>query len=480
MGSKSPTNIIPNVLAERYASNAMKGVWSGTGKVILEREFWIAVMKAQRELGLAIPAEAIAAYESVKHSVDLHAIMERERVTRHDVKARIEEFCDLAGHEHIHKGMTSRDLTENVEQLQVYRALEILRDKTAATLIRFGEAAEKHKHLVITARTHNVAAQTTTLGKRLAMFGEEMLGAFGQLEHLLATYPVRGLKGAVGTQLDQINLFDGDLAKVGALEEKVVAHLGMPRTAVNVGQVYPRSLDLRVVGVLNELASAPGSFAKTLRIMAGHELMSEGFAKGQVGSSAMPHKMNSRSCERINGFHTLLKGYLAMAAGLAGDQWNEGDVSCSVVRRVMLPDAFFSLDGLLETLLTVLEQMEVFPSVVAKENAHYLPFLMTTTFMMEAVKAGVGRESAHEAIKEHAVGTVLDLRNGRVRENDLLDRLAGDARLGLSREALGTLLEKGTESCGTALQQTDAFVKATADLATRFPEAAAYKPGSIL
>src|ERR1035437_5118981 len=272
----------------------MQAIWSAEGRIVLEREFWIAVMKAQRDLGLAVPAEAIIAYERVKDQVDTASIMAREKVTRHDVKARIEEFNGLAGYEHVHKGLTSRDLTENVEQLQVFRALEVVRDKSVATLRRFRERAEQWAELPLTARTHNVAAQPTTCGKRLSMFGEELLGALGQLEHVLATYPVRGLTGAVGTQMDPLSLFDGDAARVADLEKRVVAHLGLPAVWTNVGQVYPRSLDLRVVSVLTELASAPSSFAKTLRLMAGNETASEGFAPGQTGSSAMPHKMNSR------------------------------------------------------------------------------------------------------------------------------------------------------------------------------------------
>ena len=217
-----------------------------------------------------------------------------------------------------------------------------------------------------------------------------------------------------------------------------------PASLDAVGQVYPRSLDFRVVSALVDLASGPADFAKTLRLMAGQELASEGFAKGQVGSSAMPHKMNSRSCERINGLHVVLKGHLTMAAGLAGDQWNEGDVSCSVVRRVMLPDAFLAMDGLLETLLTVLSQMEVFEAVVAQEMQRYLPFLLTTTVLMEAVKAGAGREGAHEAIKEHAVAVARDLRTGKVPSNDLLQRLAADQRLGLTPQQLRRGFERGT------------------------------------
>jgi adenylosuccinate lyase len=472
--------VIPNVLAERYASPALRNLWSGEGRVKLEREFWIAVMKAQRDLGLDIPAEAIAAYESVIDRIDLDSIMRRERVTRHDVKARIEEFNELAGHEQVHKGLTSRDLTENVEQLQVYKSLGVIHDKTVATLARLAARAGQWADLVITARTHNVAAQPTTFGKRLAMFGEELLGSRRALEGLLEEYPGRGLKGAVGTQMDQLSLFGGDAAKVAELERRVVGHLGLPAVFTNVGQVYPRSLDFRVVSVLADLASGPSSLAKTLRLMAGHETASEGFAPGQTGSSAMPHKMNSRSCERVNGFHVILKGHLAMAAGLAGDQWNEGDVSCSVVRRVMLPDAFFALDGLFETLLTVLDQMDAYPAVIGRENDHYLPFLMTTTIMMEAVKAGVGRETAHHVIKEHAVAAVNDLRSGKREQNDLLERLADDDRLPLDRGALDAIVEAGRANAGAAGAQIRHFRDAVGILARAHPDAADYQPGGIL
>ena len=472
--------MIPNVLAERYATPSMTAIWSPEGKILLERELWIAVMKAQRALGLEIPAEAIADYERVKGEINVGRIMERERVTRHDVKARIDEFCELAGHEQIHKGMTSRDLTENVEQLQVYRSLQVILEKAVAVLAALSGRAVETRDLILTARTHNVAAQTTTFGKRLAMFGEELLGGLTVLEHLLATYPVRGIKGATGTQLDQLNLFEGDAEKVARLEEEMAKHLGLPASFRAVGQVYPRSLDFRVVSALCDAASGPSSLAKTLRLMAGHELASEGFAPGQTGSSAMPHKMNSRSCERINGLHAILKGHVTMAAGLAGDQWNEGDVSCSVVRRVVLPDSFFAMDGLLETTLVILGQMEVYPAVVGRETARYLPFLLTTTILMEAVRNGVGRETAHEAIKEHAVAAARDLRGGGVTENDLLDRVAGDERLGLTRERLQELFEAGAARTGAAAEQVDAVAAAAEAWLRKVPAAREVRPGVIL
>jgi adenylosuccinate lyase len=431
----------------------MNQIWSAEGRILLERQLWIAVMKAQKELGLQIADEAIDSYQNVISNIDTESIANRERITRHDVKARIEEFNSLAGHEDIHKGMTSRDLTENVEQLQTFRALELIAEKIATTLIRIGERCQQWRELVITARTHNVAAQPTTFGKRLAMFGEELHMGLSVLERIIANYPVRGLKGAVGTQMDSLSLFDGDKSKVQQLERKIIEHLGIPD---------------------------PSSFCKTLRLMAGHETASEGFAKGQTGSSAMPHKMNSRSCERVNGFRAILAGHLTMASFLAGDQWNEGDVSCSVVRRVMLPDAFLCMDGLLETFLTILNQMDVYEEVVALENQHYMPFLMTTTVMMEAVKAGAGRETAHAAIKKHAVATVADLRSGTVEKNDLMQRLAADSSIPLEQDQLDTIMQNASDKIGLALEQVDAFLESVGEVVTRFPNASNYSPGAIL
>lgn len=471
---------IPDVLADRYASPAMRDIWSPRGKVLQERDLWIAVMRAQRSLGLEIPAEAIAAYERVKTHVDLASIRTRERHTRHDVKARIDEFCALAGFEQIHQGLTSRDLTENVEQLQILRSLRLLRLKYAACLYRIAERARQYRSLVVVGRTHNVPAQATTLGKRLAMFGTEMLCAYHRLDALLAGYPLRGLKGPVGSQLDLLTLFDGDHGKVAELERAIVSELGSGRVLGAVGQVYPRSLDFDVVSTLVQLVAGPSSFAKTLRLMAGHDLVTEGFKEGQVGSSAMPHKVNSRSCERINGLAVVLKGYLEMLAGLTGDQWNEGDVSCSVVRRIALPGAMFATDGLLETFLTVLSEMEAFVSVVSAERDRELPFLATTTILMEAVKRGVGREAAHAAIKEHAVAAARARRSGEAAADDLLDRLAGDARVGLDKGELREILDSDARFVGAAVEQTDAFLSDCAAVLEQVPEASSYQPGELL
>jgi len=472
------TTPVPNVLAARYATQAMTGIWSPTAKIAMERRLWLSVARAQQDAGIAVPPSAIADYERVINQIDLESIAARERITKHDVKARIEEFNALAGHEAIHLGMTSRDLTENVEQLQVRESLLLLRDRCVAVLERLSALAVQYSDTAITGRSHNVPAQATTLGKRFASAADELLVAFARLEDLIARYPLRGIKGPVGTAQDMLDLFDGDEERLTALETAVARHLGFTEVLTSVGQVYPRSLDLDVVSALVQIAAAPSSMCTTIRLMAGHDLVTEGFRPGQVGSSAMPHKMNARSCERVNGFTVLLRGYLTMAGELAGSQWNEGDVSCSVVRRVMLPDAFFTIDGLMETFMTVLDGFGAFPAVIDRELERNLPFLATTKVLVAAVRRGVGRETAHEAIKEHAVAVALALREGE--EPDLISRLAADPRLGLTQEELHSLVANPLTFTGAAGHQVERVAEAVSDIVSAYPQAAAYTPGDIL
>ncbi len=470
----------PNVLATRYASPEMRAIWSPEAKVVMERNLWIAVMEAQRDLGLDISQDVIDAHKAVTDDVDLDAIAARERVTRHDVKARIEEFCALAGHEHIHKGMTSRDLTENVEQVQVRKSLELVRDKCIAVLTKLAERSVEFSGLVVTGRTHNVPAQAVTMGKRFANAGEELLLGLNNLEHLLAVYPLRGLKGPVGTQQDLLDLFEDDQAKVVQLEKRVAKALGFDRVMTAVGQVYPRSLDLAVVSALLQVSGGPGSLATTIRLMSGANLATEGFKEGQVGSSAMPHKMNSRSSERIDGFVSILRGHLSMTASLVGNQWNEGDVSDSVVRRVVLPDSFFTIDGLLETTLTVLNEFGVFEAVIDSELQRNLPFLATTALLMESVRAGVGRETAHERIKNHAVAAALALRSGGGQVADLFERIRDDTTLPIPVERLDAIRHDPRAFVGRAGAQVAAFVEEVARLTVTYPEASRYSGTPIL
>ena len=470
---------IANVLSNRYASAELSNLWSAEEKIIMERQLWIAVMKAQKDLGVEIPAEAIEAYEAVIDQVDLASIADRERVTRHDVKARIEEFNALAGHEHIHKGMTSRDLTENVEQLQIHRSLELVRNKGIAVVAAIGSRAAQYQSLVMAGRSHNVAAQATTLGKRFATAADEMLVALERVTELLNRYPLRGIKGPMGTAQDMLDLMEGDEARLSDLETRIAAHLGFDRVFDSVGQVYPRSLDFDAVSALVQLGSGPSSLSHTIRLMAGTETVTEGFKEGQVGSSAMPHKMNARSCERVGGLQVILRGYLTMVADLSGQQWNEGDVFCSVIRRVALPDAFFAIDGMFETFLTVLDEFGAFPAMIERELERYLPFLATTRILMAAVRAGVGRETAHEVIKENAVAVALNMReNGG--DQDLIQRLAADERLPMSEADLEAALADRHAFIGAAESQVSRVLDRIQALVDAHPGAADYRPGEIL
>ena len=475
---------IGNVLANRYASAAMRDVWSAESKIISERRLWLAVLSAQNDLGVELggddPALVIKAYQGAVEHVDLASIAEREKITRHDVKARIEEFNSLAGFQHVHKGMTSRDLTENVEQLQIVSSLKIIRGRTVATLVQLAQLATQYADQPMAARTHNVAAQITTLGKRFATTANELLVAYQRVEELLDRYPLRGIKGPVGTSQDMLDLLDGDPDRLAALERRVADHLGFTHILVSTGQVYPRSLDFDMISALAQVAAAPSNLATSIRLMAGHELVTEGFQPGQVGSSAMPHKMNTRSCERVNGLAVIIRGYVSMIGELAGDQWNEGDVSCSVVRRVALPDAFFALDGLFETFLSVLRDFGAFPAVINAELQRYLPFLATTKVLIASVRHGVGRETAHEVISEHAIAVALEMRETGRSDNDLLDRLAADPRLGVSRAELDAALAAPIELTGTAGHQVATLVEQIQQIAVAHPLAAAYQPGAIL
>jgi adenylosuccinate lyase len=443
--------VAPNVLAARYATKEMVEIFNPVNKIIEERKFWITVLKLQKIAGLPITDSEIAAYEKVLTQVDLDSIDKREIKVRHDVKARIEEFNALAGSEKIHIGMTSRDLTENIELIQIRKALELTQFKTLQTLFLLNEKIEKYKSTYMVGRSHNVAAQVTTLGKRFASCAEELLFALDALENLLERLPFRGLKGPVGTSQDALSAM-GNSKNLEKLEAELAEQFGFDNTWQSVGQIYPRSVDFEVVSRLLQIASAPSSMATTIRLMAGAGLVSEGFKEGQVGSSAMPHKMNSRSSERINGIMVLLRGYNTMAADLAGDQWNEGDVSCSVVRRVVISDSFYVIDGLLHTFMTILQEFRIFEDEINAELNENLPLLATTKILMECVKSGMGREAPHELIKKHST-----------KSKDFFAGLAQENGFPFSMEQLQLFIKDPADFAGNAGKQSAEVQKLISD-----------------
>ncbi|MDO8482844.1 MAG: adenylosuccinate lyase [bacterium] len=464
-----------DILASRYASTPLVNLWGAKNKVVLERKLWVDALKGQRDLGLLIPEEAIQAYEANICNVDLESIKKRELTTRQDVKARIEEFNALAGFELIHQGFTSRDLTDNIEQMQIRESMLHVRDRSVAVLARLKRKATEFILLDLCGRSHNVPAQTITLGKRLTNWAQELIVAFDHLEYLIAFYPLRGIKGAMGTQQDMADLL-GSKEKAVQFDNRIQVHLGFEHLLDSVGQVYPRSLDFQVVSVLAQLGSAPGNFAKMIRLMAGHELLHEGFREGQTASSAMPHKINSRTCERGNALLDVLCGFQDMTSRLLGNQWNEGDVSCSVVRRVALPGAFFALDGIYESAMHVLDEMEVFPEMINRELEHYLPFLSSTRLLMAAVKKEMGRETAHNIIKRHALASVRAIRQGE--PNPFVRLLAEDHEFPLNRREIEEVLRNPNH--GLAEEQVEKVCGKIARIIEKYPEAAKYVPEPIL
>ena len=438
-------SITPNVLATRYATKEMVAIFDPINKIINERKFWITILKSQQQAGLPITDSDIKAYEKVVEKVDLDSIDKREINTRHDVKARIEEFNALAGIEKIHIGLTSRDLTENIELIQIKAGLELVEYRVLQTLFLLSEKISKYEKTYMVGRSHNVPAQVTTLGKRFASCAEELLFAHTSLNELIARLPLRGIKGPVGTSQDALDAMGKNFAN---LEKSIATEFGFENTWASVGQIYPRSVDFEVVSKLLQIASAPSSMATTIRLMAGSGLVSEGFKAGQVGSSAMPHKMNSRSSERINGMMVLLRGYNTMAADLAGDQWNEGDVSCSVVRRVVIPDSFYVLDGFLHTFMTILQEFGAFEDKIKAELDEQLPLLATSKILMECVKDGVGREAAHQLIKKHSTTS-----------GNFFEALANEKKFPLSLNQLKDLIKDPSDFAGMAVEQTRSVAK---------------------
>jgi adenylosuccinate lyase len=463
-----------SILSDRYASAEMKQIWSPQSKISAERDLWITIMKAQSELGFEIPASAIADYEAVKGNIDLASIDKRELELRHDVKARIEEFNALAGHQYIHIAMTSRDLTENIEAYQIISALKLIQFKSIALLARIGEKITEYKDLPIVGRSHNVPAQITTLGKRFATIAEEFLLSYANLTHLIENYPIRGLKGPMGTAQDS---YEAMGENYNLLESNLISSLGFTSSLDSTGQIYPRSLDYLTITTLVGLSAAPSNLATAIRLMAGHNLVSEGFKEGQVGSSAMPHKMNTRSCERVNGFAAILKGYATMIGEISGGQWNEGDVSDSVVRRVAISDAFYAIDGLIETTLTILKEFGVFPAMIEQEIKTHLPFLATSKILLAAVKNGMGREDAHQVIKEISLKAASDIRNGI--KPDLLEVIAQDSRIPLNLSELKDLIASPLDFTGLARQQCETLVAKISNLTNNHPKAVLYIETSI-
>jgi adenylosuccinate lyase len=454
----------------RYASREMLEIWSAEQKFRMERALWIAVMKAQSKAGLEIPEAAIKDYESKKSIIDLESIANRESILKHDVKARIEEFNSLAGHQHIHLGLTSRDVTENVEMLLIQESLELIRLKCISLLHSFGERIKEFKEIPIVARTHNVPAQVTTLGKKFSVWADEQIFSLRHLEELMNRLPIRGIKGAVGTSTDMRSLLG---ERVSYFEAEISSFFGNENSSNSTSQVYPRSIDFEVIATLVQLAAASNNFAINVRLLAGLGHLQESFSDSQVGSSAMPHKMNPRLSERINSLFSVLKGYLSMIENLVGEQWNEGDVSCSATRRAAISGSFLVVDGILDTAIDVTQGLAISSKSIENELQRELPIIASSEYLMLLVKKGLSRELAHKQLGK-ALRDYKD--SGSSTTEDLYEVLSKNSEPSITKQELQSILDNPILLTGSASSQCDLVVTEIRKWVAKVKGAASYRP----
>jgi len=448
----------------------MLKIWSAENRYIRERELWVAVMRAQAKAGVEIPREVIESYESKISFIDLEVISNREKLLKHDVKSRIEEFNHLAGYEYIHLGLTSRDVTENVEIELMKESLGLIRFKSISFLSALGKRIDEHKELPMVARTHNVPAQVTTLGKKFSVWADEEIFALKHLDELIERLPYRGVKGAVGTATDMSLLLE---ESISTFEEEFLPYFRESQVLSSSSQVYPRSIDFEVVASLVQLAAAANNVALNVRLLAGLGHAHESFSKSQVGSSAMPHKMNPRLSERINSLFSVLKGYLAMTENLVGDQWNEGDVSCSATRRASISGSFLVLDGILDTAIDVLNGLAVSEVSIANELNEEMPLIASSAYLMLMVEKGGSREAAHKLLGE-ALRNYRE--NGSNNREGLISALTSKTDSLLSEKDLLGVLSNPMQLTGLATSQCDLVLDEIDSLVAKVSGAAEYQP----
>ncbi len=473
----------PSVLSERYATSAINEIFSEFRRNQMERDFWIMVLKSEKGQGVDISQDDIDKFIAAKDDIDLDRIKEIEAESRHDINAKIKAFVEKAGaKEIIHRPLTSRDLSDNIDQAQIILASKVIFGKFISILRYFIEKAILYNEIPIAGRSHDKPAQPILLGKRFAMWAEELLIHLLNFEKFLANYPLRGIKGPMGTQSDMLNLL-GDHEKVKWLEQDIANEMGFTNVMICPGQVYPRSLDFALFSHLLNLACACGSFATTMRLMSGLDLATEGFKKGQVGSTAMPHKQNPRSSERICGFVNLIKMYTYGISLNAGNQWNEGDVSCSVLRRVCIEEMFYACDGLCETTLTVLNEMGIYEGMIQKELERLLPFLATTKILNLACKKGLGREQAHEIIKDQTTKMAERIKSEGADASDFPRQLANCeefVQAGITKDDIQTEIQSQLAVIKKEKEQIISTLTAANLLIRRYPREAMYEPEEIL
>ncbi len=449
-------------LAERYASRAMLALWSPRERHGLWRQLWLALAEAERELGVPIPDEALAQMRAHLTDIDFAAVAEYERRFRHDVMAHVHAFADVApaARPYIHLGATSCYVTDNGDLLLMRRGLEILRQKVLNTLGELARFARQWRDEPALGYTHLQPAQLVTVGKRAALWMQDLVLDLADIDHRIATLPFRGVKGTTGTQASFLSIFDGDHEKVRALDRLVTGKLGFAQSIPVSGQTYSRKIDAQVLSAVSGVATSAAKFASDLRMLQAFGEIEEPFEKEQIGSSAMAYKRNPMRCERINALARFVQSVEPNANQTHAVQYFERTLDDSANRRLAIPESFLATDAILVLYGNVAAGLEVHPARIRRRVDDELPFMATEEIIVRAVRAGGDRQAVHEVIRRHSVEAARALKDGGAARNDLLERLAGDPEftaLGLSMDDLSAATEP-SRFVGRAPRQVDDFL----------------------
>jgi adenylosuccinate lyase len=421
-------------LASRYATKAMLENFSDRRRALLWRDLWIALARAEAELGLAITPAQITALEQVREQIDFERVAALEAELRHDVMAHVHHFGELAGPEAakiIHLGATSCYVTDNAELVMIRAGLELIMDRLYTTLKQLGEFARRWRAEPIQAYTHFQPAQLTTVGKRACLWAQDFALDLETLDALIARLPLRGVKGTTGTQASFLTLFSGldhPHAKVRELDHKVCAALGFERSISVSGQTYTRKLDTWVVSALADVAGSAAKFATDLRLLAHERELEEPFGKQQIGSSAMAYKRNPMRSERICSLARFVHSLATSPRETHANQWLERTLDDSANRRLVLTEAFLATDAILNLVVDVTAGLEVNPAMLRRNMGDELPFMATENVLMRAVEAGGDRQALHEVIRQLSMEAAAELKAGR--SNDLVERMRSHPELG--------------------------------------------------
>ncbi len=450
-------------LSARYASRPMQELFSDDKKFRTWRRLWIALAEAEQELGLDITDVQIAQLREHAEDINYDVAKAREAKVRHDVMSHVyaygQQCPDARGI--IHLGATSCYVGDNTDLIVMHEALALLQKKIVAILAQLREFALKYKDMPTLAFTHFQPAQPTTVGKRAALWAQDLLMDYEEIQYLLDNKKLLGQKGTTGTQASFMELFDGDEAKASQIDALIASKMGYDSVFPVSGQTYTRKYDTRVLQALSGIAQSAHKFSNDIRLLQHMKEIEEPFEKNQIGSSAMAYKRNPMRSERIAALANFVMSDAMNPAMTASTQWFERTLDDSANRRMSVAEGFLATDGILDLYLNITDGLKVYPKVIEADLLRELPFMATENIMMDAVKAGGDRQELHEAIREHSMEAARQVKEFG-RPNDLVDRIAGDPRFGLTREQILESMEP-SRFVGRAPEQTEAFFREFVD-----------------